>query len=208
LLSDFPTAVARVEKEMGGCLFLMVSQRCNLEVRKPIDFSSSSWEPQLRHIMAKRGVMAGSGAIDYFVFTKGLWQDIPPVTIGRVAFDNWLIYEARRLGVKVIDATPSINIIHQHHVFSVTNESSPKVIDKAAFDEWFWERRKSPEALEQVRLLGGKEFLFTIDDANCVLKQEVLAKQNSNIKKIKKLIFAKVFKFTKKIIRLTKHEVG
>jgi len=178
LLSNFTSSIEQVQKKIAGSPFLIVGQRCNLEVKKPIDFTSQSWEPVLHRQMVEQGRMGGVGSIDYFVFTKGLWPDIPPLTIGRVAFDNWLIFEARRLGIKVIDATPSINIVHQHHVLSVTNESSPTVLDRDAFSKWLWERRMSPEALEQIRLAGGNKSIFTIDNANWVLEQHKLVKRS------------------------------
>ncbi len=129
LLSDFTTAVARVQKEMAGCPFLMVGQRCNLEIQKPIDFSSPSWEDNLHWQMGEQGKMAAPGSIDYFVFTRGLWPNIPPLTIGVVAFDNWLIYEARRLGANVIDATQVVKVVHQWHEFFAS---------KAAFNNFLW----------------------------------------------------------------------
>lgn len=198
LLSDFLKAISKVQNELKENAFLIVGRRCNLEVKEPIDFMSPSWETRLCDKMDKSGVMAGPGAIDCFIFTRGLWPDIPLLTIGRVGFDNWLIYEARRLGVKVINATHTINIIHQHHVLSVTNEPSPKIIDKTAFDEWFWKRRKSPEAIEQIRLAGGNKCIFTIDDANWVLEPEGLRERKQN--KSFFFNFTKIFRVLKNLL--------
>ena len=38
--------------------------------------------------------------IDYFVFSRGLYlKKIPPLVIGRVFWDNWLIWRATAVGV-------------------------------------------------------------------------------------------------------------
>lgn len=173
LLSDFTVAVARVQKEMAGCPFLMVGQRCNLEIQKPLDFSSPFWEDNLHRQMGEQGEMAAPGSIDYFVFTRGLWPNIPSLTIGVVAFDNWLIYEARRLGANVIDATQVVKVVHQWHEFFAS---------KTALNNFMWKRRKAPRALEQVRLAGAERCLFTIDNANWILKMEGLVRPKISIK--------------------------
>jgi hypothetical protein len=53
--------------------------------------------------------------MDYFVFTRNGWEDLPPFTLGRPVWDNWMVYHARRLGRPVVDATLGVMAVHQNH---------------------------------------------------------------------------------------------
>ena len=54
-------------------------------------------------------------ASDYFVFPKGAIGHVPPFAVGRPRWDNWMIFNARRLGLPVYDATRVVTAIHQNH---------------------------------------------------------------------------------------------
>ena len=43
---------------------------------------------------------------------------MPEFAIGRAGWDNWMIYKALKNGWHVIDATPSLMVIHQNHDYS------------------------------------------------------------------------------------------
>lgn len=194
LLSDFTSSVNTVQDQLSGKHFLVIGQRYNLEVPDEINFNDKSWEEDLRRRILVSGELRGTGAIDYFVFTRGLWSDIPPMVIGRVAFDNWLIYKARSLGVDVIDATKAITVVHQQHTYA---------------KDHLYRRRQSPEALKQRSFLGGDEYLFRISDANLLLDQQGLRRQGFTITKLKRLLqvgpaiyprFAFLFRFLHRIL--------
>ncbi|GAG41446.1 unnamed protein product, partial [marine sediment metagenome] len=102
LMSDFLAGVQRVRKKRR---FLLVGQRWDVDLDKLWNFDKPNWEVRLRACVAKAGKLHPSCGIDYFVFPKGLWGDIPPFTVGRPAWDNWLIYRARLKHSCVIDAT-------------------------------------------------------------------------------------------------------
>jgi hypothetical protein len=63
------------------------------------------------------GRLCGASAIDYFIFTPGLWPYIPPFAVGRFTWDNWLVGNALEQGKKVVDATRFIKCIHQNHEY-------------------------------------------------------------------------------------------
>ena len=42
----------------------------------------------------------GADAIDYFVFSPGVFDDIPPFAVGRPVFDNWLIWKRGEKGAQ------------------------------------------------------------------------------------------------------------
>ena len=101
-----------------GRYFLVVGRRCNLNLSKPLDFNSTHWESNLRTYQRSHGKLASPWAIDYFLFPVGLYKNIPPFTLGRCHWDNWLVYDVYSRGIRIIDMTPTITVIHQNHDYS------------------------------------------------------------------------------------------
>jgi len=57
-------------------------------------------------------------AVDWFLYRKGQLPaiDIPPFSIGRTAYDNWMVWAARyRWKLQVLDATSIVMAIHHNH---------------------------------------------------------------------------------------------
>lgn len=94
--------------------FLGVGQRLNVDVEYKIDYSSD-WEHELKGILPHHSGYAGPCAIDYFIFTKSANINLLAFLVGRKGWDNWMIYDARRRGIPVIDLTPSVVVYHQNH---------------------------------------------------------------------------------------------
>jgi len=115
LLSDFMRAVKQVRSELPRSL--MVGRRWNLEVSGALEFEEG-WEQALRKQVAQQGKLVPHFFIDYFIFPKGVWGEIPPFAIGRPAWDNWIIYRACQMGLPVVDLTPAVKVIHQNHEYS------------------------------------------------------------------------------------------
>jgi hypothetical protein len=153
LMGDFIKALQRVDSLRSR--FLVVGQRWDLDVRDPLDFDAN-WEARLRARTVAEGTPHLMTGIDYFAFPCGFWNEIPPFAIGRTAWDNWLIYRARAIGSRVIDATNAVLVIHQNHDYS----HSPQGADGV------W---KGPEARYNLVLAGGKSHLFSLLDATWVL---------------------------------------
>ncbi|MFC2066737.1 hypothetical protein ACFLUO_06775 [Chloroflexota bacterium] len=152
LMSDFLSAVQSIHKYP----FLMVGQRWDVDVKAPVDFSHSDWEAQLHAQLTKEGKLHSPRGIDYFVFPRGMYDDIPPFALGRTAWDNWLVYRARSLRITVIDATQVVTIVHQNHEYA--HHPGGKT---GAF--------KGPEAERNRKLLGGMEYSFCTKHANWLL---------------------------------------
>ncbi len=104
--------------------FLIVGRRWDLRVEEEIEFQDN-WSEELLHEVRTNGKLHGPTAMDYFVFPKDIFTDIPPFAIGRAGWDNWMIYHAQQQGWPVIDATPSITVIHQAHDYSHLPEGRP-----------------------------------------------------------------------------------
>ena len=130
--------------------FLLVGECMNLDVKTPIDFSSPSWEHDLRTFMTEKGKRRGVCA-DYFAFTKGFYADIPELVLGRPYFDNWAIWNARHQGMPVIDATGRITAIHQNHFYAAVAGEKPG-------------SHKGDEAEDNLKAMGGKSRIFWTTD--------------------------------------------
>ena len=98
-----------------------------------------------------RGRRRGADALDYFLFSPGLFAEVPPFAVGRTVWDNWLVWKARDEGALVVDASSTVDAIHQDHSYAHVG-SLGKV-------------RVSPEAEENRRLAGGKLHLYSRFDA-------------------------------------------
>ena len=94
---------------------LMVGGRWDLEVGEELDFGRS-WESSLRQRLKTTGVRALPVWIDYFVLSRDSpLVSLPPFAVGRPYWDNWMIYRARSLNIPVVDATLSVDAVHQNH---------------------------------------------------------------------------------------------
>jgi hypothetical protein len=116
LTSDLGEAVSAVRERM--IKFLMVGSRVDLDIDRPIDFDSTSWERDLRSRAHRSGQRRSAEWIDYFVFPQGMYRDVPPFAIGRTAFDNWLLWRAHSLGAALVDASDVVVAVHQNHDYA------------------------------------------------------------------------------------------
>ena len=115
LMSDLVAAARNAARQAGD--FLLVGQRWNLGMTEPFDFSGD-WEMRLRNEVSQRGVLFSPWGIDYFVFPRHLYSGVPDFTIGRVAWDNWMVYHARATFGMAIDASQDVLAVHQNHDYS------------------------------------------------------------------------------------------
>ncbi len=152
LLSDFMRAVETVGRWRER--FLMVGFRCDLALDHPWDFSRP--EEVLRRLAREKGLQRGASAVDYFVFSRGLYRDIPPFAVGRTQWDHWMVWRAQSLGVPVVDASPSVLAIHQNHDY---------VHPQGRQGIWYGEEAKRNWAL------AGKNTTRTIEDATYKLRR-------------------------------------
>lgn len=157
LTSDFLRAVQSISIPR----FLMVGRRWNIDPVYVPDLSTPDWERQLRQQVRMHGRLYTANAIDYFVYTRHLWPSLPPLTIGRAGWDNYMIYRARVLDVPVIDATRVIQAVHQNHDYSHHPDGVTGV--------WTGE-----EATRNRELAGGYRYIFSIADATWSLTQRGL----------------------------------
>jgi hypothetical protein len=152
LMSDMVRAVRQVATQKKD--FLMVGQRWDLDLPEPLDFSGD-WESYLRAEVKKRGEFYTPWGIDYFVFPRQLYTDVPNFTIGRPAWDNWMIYHASTSWAAAIDATRSVTVIHQVHDYSHLPGGKPPY--------------GSEVAKRNLALAGGRKCVYNVLDTDLEL---------------------------------------
>lgn len=152
---DFLKAIKKIAS--GYEQFLCVGRRWDTEIRTPISFDKN-WQKNIKTLVKKEGALHGYSGIDYFVFTKGMFQDIPPLVVGRGGWDNWMIYDTRKRHIPVIDVTKATTVVHQGHDLPNTRETATRFTDEYA--------EKNRE------YAGGYKNLLTIRDANGIFDGE------------------------------------
>lgn len=113
LMDDFMYGVAAARRRFET--FLMLGRRYDLLLDQAIDFSDPDWSGSLRAELDAKGILHAECGLDYFVHTPGFWGEIPPFALGRTAWDNWLISAPLHHAKTVLDASPCVTAIHQHH---------------------------------------------------------------------------------------------
>lgn len=154
LTSDFIEAAKRVSDWRKT--FLMIGHRWDVDITQPWDYEQTNWEEKLQQVVLQSGKRHPSTGTDYFVFPRGSYEDVPPLVIGRVAWDNWLIWKARSSGIPVVDATPVVMAIHQNHDYSYHPDGK----------EGVW---RDEEAQRNRELAGGAEHFFTLRDSTWLM---------------------------------------
>ena len=117
LTQDFINSIKIMVREIRNRFlteeFLIVGRRTDLKIDKEMDFKDG-WDLELKERAEKEGKLLLSG-IDYFIFSKGFFDDLPPFNLGRGEWDNYLVFYALERKAIVIDATKQILVIHQSH---------------------------------------------------------------------------------------------
>jgi hypothetical protein len=111
-VSDFIHTIKACNSWKKQCL--VVGARLDVDVHEGLDFGVPDWEEKLKALANQKGRLMIWGA-DYFIFSRGLFQEIPLLAIGRTAWDNWLLWKAHHMRVPLVDATAVITAIHQNH---------------------------------------------------------------------------------------------
>jgi hypothetical protein len=161
LMDDFCSALNVVRESCWQ--FLMVGRRWDAEIREAIDFSAPNWRgTAIECAMAARNRRPANW-IDYFAFSRELYdRELPPFVIGRIYWDNWLLWFASHLGITVVDASDSVLAIHQNHDDSYHPNGKHGI----------W---RDEESQKNFQLAGGYGHLRAIDSARWRLVRGALA---------------------------------
>jgi hypothetical protein len=142
-------------KKASGKTFLAVGRRIDIDLNEQLDTADPSWQKKIVDMAKKSGTLHSPAGMDYFIFKKGSLGALPPLVVGRIGWDNWMIYNARKLGWDVIDLTASVTAMHQDHGYA-------HVISRE-------ERKRNPESLLNLSYIGGMANRCTTEDANLKL---------------------------------------
>ena len=157
LFEDLMDAVQNISSRFND--FLILGQRWDLDLERELAFSED-WQRKLMEEVHSRGQRHPPMGSDYFIFPKGLFQDIPAFALGRAGWDNWMIYAGRRAGVPVVDASEAITVVHQNHDYQHLPNNQPHY--------------RLPESLRNIELGGGRETIFNLSDATWRMDQKSL----------------------------------
>ena len=161
LMDDFSDAFQLFLREMDRSRqtrALLTSQRVDIFLHDLIDFTNTAWQTDLRELVERTGARMPKIAIDLFVFNHGLYQDLPPLALGRTCWDNYLMWEARERGAAIVDASDTFMLVHQCHGYA-----------HAGGSENAW---KGQEAAQNQSLTQGR--MLTILDATHMLDKRGL----------------------------------
>ena len=163
IFSDFLKTAKSVLDKVDK--FLLVGQRWDLQIEKCIKFDDE-WDTRVKEDCANRGKLHPKGGSDYFIYPRACFTHLPEFAVGRAGWDNWMFFQARKNKWACIDATKSIQIIHQNHDYSHLPGGQSHY--------------RLPETNENVRLAGGRRTIFTLMDADHELSDGFIKKYPFN----------------------------
>jgi hypothetical protein len=159
-LPDFLHALDQVRERHER--FLALGRRWDTNVRQPIDFSAADWADTIRSRALAENKRRPPWFIDYFAFTRGLFgPDLPPLLIGRVNWDNWMVGKGIASGNPVVDVSSVVVAVHQNHDYLHHPKGKAGVYG-------------GEEAERNFQLAGGWRNMRTIADAPLVLSTDGL----------------------------------
>jgi hypothetical protein len=150
LTEDFRVAFEKVHAWREK--FLMVSRRWDVDITEPIDFGRADWAQGVRALARSKGVRQDESWIDFFVFRRGMYVDVPAMIVGHCYWDNWMIWRALNDGAPVVDGDQFVIPVHQNHGYS----------------SQFGRAKGAPtDALSRLnlRIIGGEKHIRRIDAA-------------------------------------------
>jgi hypothetical protein len=149
--------------------FLLVGQRWDMNINQSLEIHPN-WEGNFLPLVKTEGKLHPPAGSDYFIFPRELYTNIPPFAVGRVGWDNWMIFQGRREGIDVIDATQTLTIVHQNHDFKHLPGGR--------------KHRRQPESLDNISLAGGRPAMFTLADVNKKLSAGNLKSPDFSLKRL------------------------
>ena len=160
LFSDFSKAVINLKKNKN---YFGVGRRYDIEIKNFIEFNNLE---NLQSDLINNCEIDSYTGSDYFIFKNKSIKQIPNFLIGRTCWDNWLIYNAFKNNLNLVDCSNDISCIHQKHDYShiKTNTKS---------------HYKGLEREKNLRELGGYDKIYDIRDCRYFLKNGLIKKNNS-----------------------------
>jgi hypothetical protein len=151
LMADFREAVERAKSWKEK--FLLVARRWDTDVTSEIDFGRREWAAELRELALSKGTKQIPNYIDFFVFPREFYDDVPALVVGRSYWDHWLVWRALNGGLAVVDVSRAVVAVHQNHSYGYHPQGKQGTNEDAL-------------ALRNLELSGGREHLRSMHDAS------------------------------------------
>ena len=155
LLKDFNAAMKNLLSTDIGQEFLAIGRRTDLDIDHIIAFDNRLMVKDLLEKKQLTGTLASIVCKEYFAFPRDLFDDIPPFAVGRGNWDNWMVANAKRQGVAVVDLSDQAMAIHQNHGYQHIKTHSEASLDRQRKHCYL----SGIEARENQRLAGGKHII-------------------------------------------------
>jgi len=151
LMADFRKAVERARSWKEK--FLLVARRWDTDVTSEIDFGRREWAAELRELALNKGTEQIPNYVDFFVFPREFYDDVPALVVGRSYWDHWLVWRALSAGLAVVDASRALVAVHQNHSHGYHPQGKQGTNEDAL-------------ALRNLELSGGREHQRSMHDAS------------------------------------------
>jgi hypothetical protein len=115
--SDFSAATRTLAAEYGTKPFLGVGRKTVIPITELLDYDDPRWEAKLRHRAEAEGGYVTYDS-DFFLFQRGLYMDMPGFAIGRCYWSSWIMFDARRRKIPMIDVTRAVLSVEPKHDYS------------------------------------------------------------------------------------------
>ncbi|MCH2178176.1 MAG: glycosyltransferase family 8 protein [Mariniblastus sp.] len=147
--------------------YIGIGRRTDILIEELIDFENRSAVEHLSKKCDEQGVPAAVVCKEYFVFTRGLFTQVPDFAVGRGNWDNWMVHSAKVQNIPVVNLTQSVRAIHQEHDYSHAKQGRRECYVTGI------EARKNQQ-------LGGGRHLISGCTSTWVLKQDGLQPSSSS----------------------------
>jgi len=116
LLPDFLDTVNVLAKhKQSNTPRLLTARRYNIPLNEEIDFASPTYTNRLVDLKDLTGSWDHPFAIDMFLYSRDLFQELPTFSVGRPQWDNWMLGEAIRQKSNLIDCSDTCTLLHPIH---------------------------------------------------------------------------------------------
>ncbi|MEK7818974.1 MAG: hypothetical protein AAB255_04180 [Bacteroidota bacterium] len=136
--------------------FLFIGQRIDLFPGVIVDPHPDEYSHLVKKLFEKNQIKIHEATgIDYFMFTRNMWQGLSQIAIGRGGYDNALLSFCKQNRYPIIDGTLSVIALHQFHDYN-------HIHGKEEFVFYGSEARQN-------LLVAGRYSLLTVSDADYIL---------------------------------------
>jgi hypothetical protein len=172
LNNTFVFAIQQIYKKFSK--FLMVGCRWDVTINEYINYENPDWKKYLLNLLKQEGKLHDPTGIDFFVYTRRLFPEMPSFIVGRANWDNGLIKLVSSWNIPIFDVTTEVLAVHQNHDYSHVKDGKDEI----------WNGK---EANHNLKICGGYENLKNISHANWRMNQHGLETTEDFIRRALKI---------------------